>query len=342
MQNILILLSLILIINFILFKNNNLIAKKINLFDNPNTKRKIHIKNTPLNGGLFYFFNILLIFLFDYNFNDSVISLFFGLDNFSNIIFFLLIVFFLLLIGIIDDKLSLKPITKTFASIIIFSIFLVLNKDFIIIEFHFSSFDKVIDLFEVSLTFTIVCFTVLQIILNMYDGINLQSSLYYGIITIFFLVVTPNLGLKLFCLITLIYLFIFSIYNYKGLIFFGDNGVYVYSFILSLIIMKTYNTSTIINVENILILLLYPTLDTIRLFFSRLKENQNPFEGDRNHIHHILYDRYGLIIANLILALTLSTSIILVYVLKVNPLLVILFSSAIYLKLIMKKNKIVK
>ena len=94
--------------------------------------------------------------------------------------------------------------------------------------------------------------------------------------------------------------------------------------------------------ENILILLLYPTLDMIRLFFIRLKENQNPFEGDRNHLHHILYDRYGLIITNLILALTLSTSIILVYVLKVNPLLVILFSSAIYLKLIMKKKKRIK
>ena len=36
-----------------------------------------------------------------------------------------------------------------------------------------------------------------------------------------------------------------------------------------------------------------PGIDMLRLFIQRLLNKQNPFYGDRNHIHHLLLKKYG-------------------------------------------------
>ena len=129
----------------------------------------------------------------------------------------------------------------------------------------------------------------------MYDGINLQSSIYYSVLALFFLIFSNDHGLKLFCFLMIIYLIFFSIFNNKNKIFLGDNGVFVFSFVFCLIITKEYNSSILLNVESILILLFFPFLDLMRLFLIRLKYNTNHFVGDRNHIQHILLNKFGII-----------------------------------------------
>ena len=110
---------LIVLINFFLFRINEKIAKRINLYDIPNI-RKLHKKPVPLNGGIFYFINLFIIFIIDIFFNNFDLISVFGLSNEVSSILTLLIIFTLLLVGIIDDKISLKPITKTLLSLIIF------------------------------------------------------------------------------------------------------------------------------------------------------------------------------------------------------------------------------
>lgn len=330
-------LIFILLLNLILFKNNQFIAEKLNLFDKPDSKRKLHLEQIALNGGIFFFFNIFLIFLCDYLFNNLHVSLFFEFKNEFKIVYFILTCLFLLLLGIIDDKISLQPLTKTFFSIILFASFLIMNKNFYIIELRFETISKVIDLFNLSFFFTIACLAVLQIAFNMYDGINLQSSFYYIVLAIFFLLISENFGLKLFCFFIIFYLVFFSFYNFKGKIFLGDNGVYLFSFIYSLILINIYNTTKLLHVESVLILLLFPFLDLIRLFLLRLKNNNNPFEGDRNHIQHILIKKFGLIKTNLILILPLIISMILFHLININLLIILFFKITIYLFLI-KQN----
>lgn len=337
MNHFLILFSIILILNFFLFRNNFNIATIINLFDIPNSERKFHTKPTPLNGGVFYFLNLIVIFIYDFFFYDSSISFFFELKDETILIYFLIINFFLLSLGIIDDKLSIKPLSKTFISLIIFIFFLIMNKDFQIIKLKFESFDKEIDLFEISFIFTVICFAVMQICLNMYDGVNLQSSIYYKILILFFLAISNDPGLQLLCVFTLIYLLFFSFYNYRGLIFLGDNGVYIFSFIISLIVIKLYNSTTSINVEHILIIFLFPFLDLIRLFLYRLRKNHNPFEADSNHIQHILLKRYGIIKSNLIMISPLIASMVLFHFLNMNLLLLIMANIIIYVLIIKQK-----
>ena len=66
------------------------------------------------------------------------------------------------------------------------------------------------------------------------------------------------------------------------------------------------------------LLLLLPGLDLLRLTFIRLLKNKNPFYGDRNHIHHLLTNRFSLFISNSILIIMGILPIALFNLLKLN------------------------
>ena len=328
----------IILINFFLFKINESVAKKINLYDIPNNIRKLHKKPTPLNGGIFYFVNLFIIFIFDIFFNNFNLISVFGLSNEVNSILTLLVIFSLLILGIIDDKISLKPISKSLISMIIFFIYLSIGTEYLIIDLRFETFNFILDLFGLSLVFTILCFMTLQIIFNMYDGINLQSAAYYSLILVHLMIINQKYNLIIFCILTLIYLIYFSINNYKQKLFFGDNGVYIFSFILSLLIIQTYKDSeSLISVEEIFVILFLPTIDMLRLFFSRLFSNKNPLKADRAHLHHILLKKYGLIKANILLILPLSSSILLMNLTSMNIIIIIMINVVSYFCLLRSK-----
>ena len=61
---------LLILLNFLLLIYHKELSKFINIYDYPNSDRKIHLKKTPTIGGIFIFINcifIFLIFLFDKN-----------------------------------------------------------------------------------------------------------------------------------------------------------------------------------------------------------------------------------------------------------------------------------
>ena len=51
----------------------------------------------------------------------------------------------------------------------------------------------------------------------------------------------------------------------------------------------------------VFLLLCLPGLDLIRLFFTRILNNQHPFSADKNHLHHFLIYKYGVIKTNIII-----------------------------------------
>ena len=337
--NIIIILAT-LFLNFFLFRFNNIIAKKINLYDVPNNKRKLHKYPTPLNGGIFYFLNLTLIFIFDIFINNFSLLSIFGLSNEVDAILMLFIIFLLLLVGVIDDKISLQPINKSLISMIIIFIYLLIDVESQIINLTFETFDFLLDLFELSLIFTILCFLILQIVFNMYDGINLQSAGYYSVVIIHLAIVNQTYSFFMFSGLTLIYLIYFAIYNYKEKIFLGDNGVYVFSFIISLLIIKTYQENAYsFFVEEILIILFFPIIDMLRLFFMRLFKNKNPLKADRRHLHHILLKKYGLIKTNTLLITPLIFSILSINLTNISVIIIIFLNSIFYLYLLKSKAK---
>ena len=130
--------------------------------------------------------------------------------------------------------------------------------------------------------------------------------------------------------------------NIKGKMFLGNNGSYFFSFLISIIIVADHNWNKNYYTEEIFLYLMIPGIDMIRLTIIRFINNKSPFEGDNNHIHHLLINKFNHKYSMIIICLMIYTPIILYNFLKVNPLILIIFSLIIYLTILFfcskKKN----
>ena len=113
-------LFLILLLNLAMLQYFQSIAKIINVYDYPSSKRKIHKTKTPLIGGVLLLVNLIFINILYFFFNDFYFTdlnkIFGGLNKYFFFLFSSLIIF---LIGYIDDKRNLNAIVKFFFFIII-------------------------------------------------------------------------------------------------------------------------------------------------------------------------------------------------------------------------------
>ena len=328
-MNNLIYLIILIVLNFILIIFIDKIKNFINVFDNPDGVRKFQKIPVPPIGGIIFFYNLLILLLiafidqnfivFDQNFfeisNEKYLRGYFSFFV-TSILFFI--------IGLYDDKKNLAPSTKILLLLFVLLCTILIDETLILKELRFHSFNHIIVLNNFSYIFTILCVLFLLNALNLYDGINLQSGINFLIIYFYLLSkdIFPSLILA-FIIANIIFLYL----NFKNKIFLGDNGVFINSFIISYFIIKSYNYNleASLKSDEILLLILIPTLDLIRLFISRIRNLKNPFLGDRNHIHHLLLKKLeNIYIVNLILVL-LSGVPLLIYIFADFNLLVIIF-----------------
>jgi len=275
----------IIIINLTLFKYIDKIAHKLNLYDYPDNKRKIHKKKTPLVGGIFFLINILYYLIFQNLFFSNQVLF----ESIRELISFYFGIIFFFLIGIYDDKYTLNSNTKLVLSILVILFSINLSDQFLIKDLNFIFLNKTINLNSFSILFTIFCILAFINSFNMLDGINGLSVSYY-LICLFFLFV-PNY-IDSFYLSLLICSSFFLIYNFRGKIFLGDNGSLVLGFMLSLLFIKFYNEKKIFA-DEIIALMILPGIDMIRVASSRILRKKHAFEPDQNHLHHLLMKMYN-------------------------------------------------
>ena len=107
--------------------------------------------------------------------------------------------------------------------------------------------------------------------------------------------------------------------NLKNKIFLGDSGIYTLGSILVFLLIYEHNIfETIRFADEIFLLLILPGIDLLRLSITRIKNGKNPFYGDRNHIHHILINKFSLLFTNIILFLLFIFPIIMFSFFKIN------------------------
>ena len=317
-------LLFVLFINFVVFINFKKISEKLNVFDKPNY-RKIHTNPISSIGGLIFFYNFVLFFLFDLIDQNSEIFNFF-LTLRSKIIF-IIIGFAIFVVGLKDDLKEANPYTKIFAFLLLLYIYFTSDKTTISL-LRFETFSHIISLGDLGLIFTVLCVAAFMNSFNMFDGVNNQSSIFILNFLIYLFLISQDL---LFFLSIFIPLAIFGIKNFNNKVFLGNNGSYFISFLLSVYIIKFYNFyPEKINVELVLCILSVPILDMIRLFIVRFKLNQSPFSADRQHIHHLLLKKYGLIKTNFLISINLFFPTIIFYFLN-NSLYSLILSIIIYL-----------
>lgn len=316
----------LLIINLLFVNSYKYISGKYQLFDKPDEKRKKQLKSVPLVGGLLFLINFLIFFLYEFFFNSNDFFYTMGFTSQSKIIIFCSVLFLVFFIGFMDDKIKLNPFTKlvclSFTAYIVFLI----NPKIQINELNFSFYEVPVDLFNIGILFSVVCIVAYTNMLNMLDGINLISGIYYLSIVITLFLYNYQIP---FALTLLISLFFFIFLNYKGKIYLGDNGVYLVSFLISLIIIGLYENNNL-NVENIFILMFLPAIDFFRLIISRIHNNKHPFNADENHFHHMVAKKYNHTKKIFILLFFMFFPILVDFLTDINEMIIILFMIILY------------
>ena len=153
----------------------------------------------------------------------------------------------------------------------------------------FKDLDFTLNIFSFSIFFVVFCLVVFLNAANMFDGINLQCSSYFLFLNIYLQLI---LEFDSFLTLLMIGLIFFMILNAKNKSYLGDSGVYLMATIYALIIIKLYNKGYLFC-DQILLMMLIPGLDMIRLTFLRVFKGTHPFKADNNHIHHLLASKFN-------------------------------------------------
>jgi UDP-GlcNAc:undecaprenyl-phosphate GlcNAc-1-phosphate transferase len=262
------------------------------IFDLPDSYRKIHKKKISKIGGLIIFLNLTFYLLFSLA-NNILLDL--GGKSFDLNLIIILGSFIFFLMGYFDDKYELTANTKMFLQIIFLLIVINLDNFLILQEIRLSIFKTEISLGNFSIILTIFCFLLFINALNMFDGINLQVGLYCLIVFSFLFIKTFD-EIFIFLFFGVI---IFLLLNLLKISFLGNSGAYFLGFLISALSIKFYNMN-IVTVEEIVIFMLIPGLDMLRLALFRMANKKHLFLSDTNHIHHLLLFKYNLFVAILV------------------------------------------
>jgi UDP-GlcNAc:undecaprenyl-phosphate GlcNAc-1-phosphate transferase len=323
------------IVIFFLFINSNFVGKKLDLIDNPDSFRKKHLKPTPVVGGIFFFIFIFFYLLLDFS---NIYNFYLNIFIKQNIqkFFFLFSFVFIFVIGILDDRVDLKPLTKIILYTLI-SYLLFLTIPDIAIKTIRISFYKNIDLYEFSIFFSILTFILFINSINMFDGINLQSSTLFLVVWTY---IGINFGFNEIIINTIIFLLIFSYFNFKQKVFLGDCGIYLLSFLSFVYLSKIYNLpSSTVYFDELICLFLLPLTDIFRVVFIRVKNGKSPLNADNIHFHHIIKKKINYSLTIILIIFGYLFPILLFKIFKINFTLILFFFLIYYFYLINFKQK---
>lgn len=272
----------IFITSFILIVLLRPLAIKIKLVDFPN-KRKKHVGNIPLIGGICIFLTLFLAcFLIDFN-------------MFSKI---LMCASFLILIqGIWDDFMDLKAKTKilfqTFLTAIIIYISGVKLHSF---GFVFGGLEP-FELGFLSIPITLISVVGLTNAINMMDGIdgNAAIMILIAIMGILYFALNEkdfiNINFLLSIAVAILPFLIFNISPIPNMkIFLGDSGSLFLGFTISWLLIYSVENMKYFSPSFALWCVGLPLFDFFTVIIIRILDKRPLMTSDREHFHHFLIE----------------------------------------------------
>jgi len=264
------------------------VAQLKRLFDEPSEARKVHTKATPSMGGVMIFAATIFSFMICYPSED--------IGYIKYLIPSIIVIFF---IGIKDDIIGTAAVKKLIGHLLV-AFIMVLMADIKITSLY--------GIFEIrelpewaSISLSIFTFVVIINSFNIIDGVDglaagvgFVASVAFGI---WFLMIgsTVDAIISLALAGALLGFLRFNFYPAK--IFMGDSGSLIVGLIICVLAIRLieYDIAAIpSNMKKIskpifvMAVLVYPLLDTLRIFLYRMIKGTSPFAADRNHIHHRL------------------------------------------------------
>ena len=264
------------------------IARALGLVDRPDPSggRKLHARPTPLVGGLGIALSVC---------GAAVLSQLAGTTgglvlagHFGWLAFAVLAMF---LIGAGDDRHQLSPRLRLGLSAIVLIVAMYFDRAFVLGSIDFDGFQP-FSLAGWGGLFSLLCLIGLLNAVNMADG---KNGLVIGLSLIWTTVLLvhapdtlwPILAAAMSALAVLLW------FNLHGRLFLGDGGSYGLSALFGLLAIDVYNQASGFHADAVIVMFIVPVLDTIRLMSLRVMHGKSPFDGDRNHFHHLLWDRFG-------------------------------------------------
>ncbi len=256
-------------LNF-LFKKYNILIDQVNISKHKNF---IQNKKTPLSGGLVIFL-ILFYFL---------------PESYK---YFTIIMFIIFLSGLLSDLNILHaPLFRIFFQTIVVIIYLVLFDNFIT-SIRINFFDNLLNIFIVKLIFSIFCILILINGTNFMDGVNTLVVGYFILVlsNIFYLSEINDLKLDHFLITICIFLlFLIYLFNFFGLMFLGDSGSYLISFIAGVTMINFSNNNDLVSPYYIAAILWYPAYENLFSIIRKLIFKKSPSNPDNEHLHQLIY-----------------------------------------------------
>ena len=253
------------------------IAMKIGAMDKPN-KRKVQDVPIASMGGLAIFLTFLLSYMLFAPVTPQIVSIIIG-------------AFIIVLTGIIDDISPLRAREKLIGQIVAALIVTIYGG--IAIE-HVQVFGNIISFGIFSYPLTILFIVAIMNAIDLADGLD---GLAAGTTTIYFIttaiigyIMADLSGLNvILCLILAGSCLGFLTYNFApASIYMGDTGSLFLGYMISVIALVGFKTTTITSLIIPIVMLFVPILDTLLAMERRLLKGQSVGDADREHLHHQL------------------------------------------------------
>lgn len=270
------------------------VAKLKHLVDEPGEERKLHQRSIPTIGGIIIFSAI--IFSYSLWFPDIGENLHGSIREFKYIIASLIILFF---VGVKDDIIGTAPVKKLMAHVVV-AFILVMMGEVQIKGMH--GLFGITDIPEWGRIFlSVFVYIVIVNAFNLIDGVDgLAAGIGFICSASFgtWFILTGNAPLALLAFILAGALSGFLFFNFSpAKIFMGDSGSLTIGCVISVLAIKMIETPASSIPKELLghsvpvltmAIMVYPLIDTLRIFVVRAKNGQSPFSADKNHLHHRL------------------------------------------------------
>ncbi len=262
----------------------NKFAYKLDFLDYPN-KRKTHIQPTPYVGGLTIGISYLFI-----TYLINIESFFIDLIIFYGIL--------ISLVGIIDDKFDINPISKLILQSI--PVCILISKGLYLNDIGEYEIIGKIYLGNYNLIFTFLCSLLIINAFNYLDGVDgLLSSIFINICSSFMILcyLFDELYMSQLFIYFIFPVFIFFLFNISFLklpkIFLGDSGSTLLGFLTGFLMIFLYSK---LNINPSLLiwpvgLIIYDFLSTNIL---RILKKKNVFSSGTDHIHYQISKKFNL------------------------------------------------
>lgn len=254
----------------------NYFIKKKNILSNYSGEihqKFVGQKHIPLSGGVFFLFASVFILYSEYN-------------------LFCFFLFSIFLIGFFSDtKLLSSPKLRfllQFIFIIIFIYFTKLNIE----ETRIYLLDILLNNFLFNCLFVSFCLMIVINGTNFMDGLNGLVIGYY--LSIFLILI----NLKLFNSIPIgseqmiyfaLILFFLLILNISNQLYLGDSGAYSLGFLAGFFLISIYQNQEFISPFFIILLLWYPSFETLFSMIRKFYLKKEAMKPDNNHLHQLLF-----------------------------------------------------